>query len=652
MSALNKTNILIIEDNTPDYKLLEHHLQEASIKHDLFRADTLFEGIEIALEKPIDIVLLDLSLPDSTGFKTLSKFLDRVNAIPVILMTGMNNEIVGNQAIKAGAQDFLVKGQFDGKLLGRSIRYSLQRYKTQNKLRETARDLEISERRFLEAQEMASFGNWEMDIVSNEMSWTDEIFRIFERQPNSFSPTLSDYVEYVHAEDRNKVETFFENAAKDSELHSLEHRIVSSEHKVRYLKLQARISFEESNKKILLVGAIQDITERKISEQLILEKNVSKNTFHFREEAMADIGFHIRTPLSSIVNLLFLLEKTNEEGQQKEYIDGLKTSVDDLSIMVNNMLNFSMLASEELKLEESEFKIKDLLKSMNKVLQIKADKNNADINLKWEESLPEVVVSDSNKITQILYNIIEYNLLSNTAKSILDIQLNHQQGADVKSLLEISICDKKTWLDTKAIKELFDSESLLQNTDPKQTKNRKEIGRLGFAVALKLLKTLKGTINISNKENEGTEYRIEIPVERVHKRQRDGAGLPEIPIKILLVEDHFLNQIATKKVLTTWSDKITVDIAENGLIAVEKCRAYGYDLILMDLQMPVMGGLESAKRIRETDSVPIVALTANASKPEMNKCKEIGINDYLSKPFQPEDLYDKILSLLVPIAGE
>ncbi|MFT7451716.1 MAG: DNA-binding response OmpR family regulator, partial [Patescibacteria group bacterium] len=400
MSTLNKTNILLIEDNSADYKLLEHHLMEASIKHDLYRADTLFEGIEISLEKPIEIVLLDLSLPDSNGFKTLSKFLDRVPNVPVIVMTGMNNEIVGNQAIKAGAQDFLVKGQFDGKLLGRAIRYSLQRYKSQLKLEETAKNLAISENRFLEAQEMASFGNWEMDIVSNEMTWTNEIFRIIDRQPNSFSPTLSDYISHVHAEDRVTVEAFFEAAAKDSELHNIEHRIVTGEHNVKHVDLQAKVSFEEINNKILLVGAIQDVTARKISEQLLLEKNVSKNTFQFREEALADIGFHIRTPLSSIVNLLFLLEKTNGDVQQKEYIDGLKISVDDLSMMVNNMLNFSMLASKELKIDESEFKIRDLLKSMKKVLQIKAEKNRSTILFNWSESLPRIILSDSNKITQ------------------------------------------------------------------------------------------------------------------------------------------------------------------------------------------------------------------------------------------------------------
>jgi CheY-like chemotaxis protein len=646
MSTPNKTSILIIEDNAADYKLMEHHLMEASIKHDLYRADTLFEGIEIVLGRPIEIVLLDLSLPDSNGFKTLSKYLERVPNVPVIVLTGMNNEIIGNQAIKAGAQDFLVKGQFDGKLLGRSIRYSLQRFKTQLKLEEAARNLAISERRFVEAQEMAHFGNWEMDIVSNDMNWTDEIFRIFDCQPNSFSPSLSDYIRYVHAEDRGLADAFFEASAKDSNLHKLEHRIVTKDHNLKYVAIQAKVFYEEVTQKIILVGAIQDVTERKISEQLILEKNVSASTFHFRDKALSDIGFHIRTPLTSIVNLLYLLELTNTNAQQKEYVDGLITSADDLSIMVNNMLNFSMLASHKLEPDNTTFKIKDHLKSIQKVLNIRAGKSGTTISFNWSEHLPENIVCDPNKLTQILYNIIEYILANKSEKSQLSINIDHKPQDNVNTLLEIIIRDKGSWLGSKAIKELLHSENLLQNNE-KINDNKSH--PFGFAVALKLIKILGGQINISDHEESGTQYRVTLHAEQIQHTHRDELGLPEIPIKILLVEDHFLNQIAIKKVLTTWSEKITVDIAENGLIAVEKFREHGYDLILMDLQMPVMGGLEAAKRIREKSNVRIIALTANASKQEMDKCKEFGLNDYLAKPFQPAELYDKILSILVPI---
>ena len=127
------------------------------------------------------------------------------------------------------------------------------------------------------------------------------------------------------------------------------------------------------------------------------------------------------------------------------------------------------------------------------------------------------------------------------------------------------------------------------------------------------------------------------------------ASAPDSPLKLLLVEDHFLNQMATKKLLMSWSPYVTVDIAENGLVAVDKYRAHGYDLILMDLQMPVMNGFDSTTRIREKSNVPIIALTATATKTEADKCFEIGMNDYISKPFKPQELYIKIMNALAMV---
>ena len=170
-----------------------------------------------------------------------------------------------------------------------------------------------------------------------------------------------------------------------------------------------------------------------------------------------------------------------------------------------------------------------------------------------------------------------------------------------------------------------------------------------MAIVSKLVEIMKGTFTIESKESKGTVFNIELPINIVKPINLQPGDAPETPLKILLVEDHFLNQIATKKVLTTWSDKITVDIAENGLVGVEKYREHGYDLILMDMQMPVMNGLDASKKIREKSQVPIIALTANSSKQEADKCYSAGINAYMSKPFKPQDLYANIMSLMVTV---
>lgn len=647
MSKVKKTHILIIEDNPGDVDLIKLYLKEASIKDEIIHAPTFFDGTDAINNYDISLVLLDLSLPDSSGFKTLSNFLERKPKAPVIVLTGTNNEIVGNQSIKAGAQDYLVKGQFDAKQLGRSVRYAIQRFKTQQKLEDAAKKLSISESRYLEAQSMANFGNWTMDIVSNEMKWSDEVFRIFNFQPNSISPTFSDYMSYVHIEDKEMVEEFFVKAAKDGQTHKSEHRIVVEGKTIKHVNIQAKVNFDQLTNKFWLVGGIQDITERKISEQLIIEKNINQKVSKIKDEALADLSFHIRTPLSSIINLLFLLENTGASKSQSEYIEGLKTSVDDLSIMVNNLLNFSVLVSEKITLEEEELQFVEFLNSTKRVVNLKGDKTGQTIEFDLDENLPEKIIGDQKKLTQLLYNLVDFASNRSNSNGNIFLHAFPKNLSDNDMQLCIQVSDNGEVIPSSRIKELLQTDQLIENYSDDLDERKKD--DLGMAIVAKLVEIMKGQISIESRESRGTQFNIEIPVKIVKPISLEPGDAPDTPLKILLVEDHFLNQIATKKVLTTWTDKITVDIAENGLVGVEKFREHGYDLILMDMQMPVMNGLDSSKRIRENSNVPIIALTANASKQEADKCYAIGINAYMSKPFKPQDLYAKIMSLMVTV---
>ena len=191
-----KNRVLLIEDNPGDARLVEILLSESDLLDcEIINRVTLAEGMaELENEEEFAAILLDLTLPDSRGFETLERLITKYPNNNVIVLTGLADKSLGLKAVMAGAQDFLVKGQLDGKLLGRTIRYSLQRFKTQLKLQETAKELEINKKRYVEAQEMAHFGNWEMDIVSNSMKWTDEVYRIFGYKPGSINPTFSDYM--------------------------------------------------------------------------------------------------------------------------------------------------------------------------------------------------------------------------------------------------------------------------------------------------------------------------------------------------------------------------------------------------------------------------------------------------------------------------
>lgn len=648
MNSKAKIHILIIEDNVADAQKIEQKLERLSLKCIIHKVDALYDGFDKIQNQPIDIALLDLTLPDSNGFKTLTSYLERVPDVPVIVLSETNNEIVGNQSIKAGAQDFLVKNQFEAMTLGRSIRFAIQRFKSQHKLQQKASTLALNEKRYVEAQEMAHVGNWEMDIVNNEMQWTEEVYRIFGFQPNSFKPTLSEYINYIYTEDRGKVEDFFEYAGKDGKLHQLEHRIVIDGHITKHVSIRGKVHFEELSGKLILIGVIQDITERKLNEQLIVEKNFSNRSTKIMQQALSDMSFNVRTPLSSIVNFAYLLKNTPLSPQQHELLNALKVSVDDMSMGMNSLFNFAVLATEELKVEEEDFKIKDFFTSNEKVLQIRTDSTNTSFEFDIAASIPEKISVDPKKLTLIFYNIVNYLTQENEASGKqVNIYSEISTSATKDTNLRLSFERAGLRLPVAQVRDLLASEKLLEVYDP----NNSEQGdnAINMAVALKLIKLLGGRLEISNKSNTATAFIVEIPVKVIKSVSMLNIGQPLSELRILLVEDHFLNQIAHKKVLKAWSDFVSVDIAENGLVAVEKHRAHHYDIIIMDIQMPVMDGIEASRKIREQSDVPIIALTANSSKQEQDRCLKVGINNYMSKPFVPQELYDKIMYLVATV---
>jgi len=632
--------ILLVEDNPGDVKLMEHLLKKASFRHDLYISDSLYEAFEKLRSDHFDLVLLDLSLPDSTGFKTLTTLIDTFPKTPVVVLTGVNNEIVGSQSVKAGAQDFLVKGQFDNKILGRAIRYAMQRHQVNLKLKESARALAISEKRFLEAQEIARFGNWEMDIVSNSMTWGDELYRILGLQPRSIDPSLADYINFVHSEEKAIVETFFQEASQKGLEKKIEHRILVDGRNIKHVALRAKIFFDEDSERVLLMGVVQDITERKLSEQLQLEKSISKKATKLKEDTLTDIGFHIRTPLSSIYNLLYVLENSDQTKLESQIIGDLKTSVADLSLMVNNLMNASLLVSRELQVNKSPFDLASFWSSTEKMLTLKAANSDVIIDIRIDDTIPDMVITDGQKLTQIFYNLFDAILKTEKISSAkIEIKWN-----DENELLLVDIINDGITLKKEEISDLLTNQYISPSEieDSSNQVNRK----VSFSIINILSQLLNGDVEIGVEDHKN-RYTINLPLEKSNTEQEFDSTNPNFPIKVLLVEDHFLNQIATKKVLTTWSENITVDVAENGLVGVQKFRAHGYDLILMDIQMPVMNGIEAVQKIREFNKeVPIIALTANSSKTEEVNCLDAGMNAYLSKPFKPEILQTKITQVL------
>ena len=630
MNPNTKPILLLVEDDLGDVLFLETVLGKMKSPFELKVTNSFFDAKSFLNEHKADIVLLDLSLPDVNGFKTLSRFLDLYSHIPVIVLTGNNSEIIGAQFIRAGAQDFLVKGQFDHKLLGRTIRYAMQHFKTHQNLEQASEQLSYNKRRDQQVQSMSQMGSWTMDLVTCEMEWSDGLFQIFGFPPRSIKPTLSDYLRYVHPEDRPAVQEFFSTVQKEGVQSQIDHRMIVQGYSLKWVSLTAKVWYDEPTETILLIGAVQNVTARWAA---------ASPPAHLADNRLADLSFQIRTPLASVVQWLFLLEKADQEAQQAEALHNLKLAVEDLTISTDQLLNLAFLSLHNDFLQESAFQPHQLLRSLRQFVRLKTRNKKLQVSFQWPDDLPSELVSDLPRLTLLLYNLLS-EVIGKEPGPELHIEVQLRREPDLT--LEMKICDQGPPIGRADIEAYQPTTSI-----PDPTELTGKNGQLPRLLIGRLVELLKANLTIRPGEDFGNCYVLSLPVKLA--TETGAEARPNSPFNILLVEDHSLNQIAVRKLLQSWSHQVRIDIVENGQEAVEKMEAQEYDLVLMDLQLPVLDGLSAARKIREFSNVPIIALTAMASAQEKERCLQLGLDDYLAKPFQPAELYAKI-SQLLPLA--
>ena len=657
----DNTRILVIEDSESDIALLEAFLKEANYKHTLFTSDSLTEGLERLWEYAPEIVLLDLNLLDVTGFKTLQLFREKAPNTPVIVMTGYKNEIMGIQSVRAGAQDFLVKGTFDHRLLVKTINYSLQRFETQSKLQKKADDLSKNEERTRRALKIARFGRWEMNMVDNSMHWDDEIFRFFGFQPGSFLPSMSEYLKYVHVNDRTDVEQFFEVAMSDGKPHTINHRILIDNKKVRHVQVNAQVSYVEKDNQMMLLGSIQEVFHQSADpfvpapqgdarpdpeaapqpDQNNPERDPSQNKQPYVQDnpkvLFSDFSYNLRTPIASVINFIYLLEETPLQDQQKNYIRGIKSSMEDLSFALNNWINLSTLRNEQVSLNHFNIQVSNMLKTVLDISKIRIEKSGSELELDVSQKLPDTITSDPQRLTQLIYNMIELavNFTIPDTKTRLSLGVRGSRNANLELLIRCMFHSDD--FDIEEAKELIKDEDIIKDHSVESSR------MLPLIISNQLASIMSGKLDLVRKTSRKFEVKVELPIETPHQQPKSLPEKPVQPLSILLVEDHDLHRLATKRMLMNWSDKVIVDVARNGMEGVKLAGQKDYDLILMDLEMPVLNGIQAAIKIRSQSKTPIIALTANESKQEQERCQAIGINDYVVKPVKPESLFKRVL---------
>lgn len=412
---------------------------------------------------------------------------------------------------------------------------------------------------------------------------------------------------------------------------------------------------DENGEVYKIIAIDSDISKLKITEEaLIKAKEKAEQSKKVKEEFLANMSHEIRTPMNGIIGFARLLEDSPLSPTQQEYLGAIKTSGSNLLVIINEILDFSKLESGKIVFEEVKIDLPKCIESVLQIFQTKVSKNKVKLSMEIDKQIPKTLFADQVRLSQILINLISNAIKFTEAGEIKVIAKMISQDDDCAEI-EFTVKDTGIGIHPDKLGLIFESFSQASSDT-----TRKYGGTgLGLTITKKLIELQGGKIRVESEVGKGSNFIYSISFKKHRKAECEGdecdvneENNPEVKtievkslseIKILLVEDNVLNQLLATKVLERWNT--SPDIASNGKIALEKLKEFTYDLVLMDIQMPEMDGYETTEYIRNkiSNKLPIIAMTANAMVGEKEKCLKAGMNDCISKPFDPKELYSKII---------
>ncbi|MEZ4849879.1 MAG: response regulator [Bacteroidia bacterium] len=624
---------MLIEDNPGDITLIEEYLLESGLQnYELFVSRNLAKGKEILSKEKIDIILLDLILPDSIGFETFEKVYQDFSHLPIIVLTGVKDEQMGIRSVKLGAQNFLSKFDLSGQLLGRSIQFAIEQKQLLLKLER--------------AQNLAKVGNWELNLNTNILTCSSQILKILEKEPKE-TISLENYLLSIPKEDQKLVVQEIQQVLSSGGSFEVDHRIAFEDHREKFVNFRGKAILDQSGNPRGLVGTIQDITERKEIETLKQEKELVLKASRLRQEFLAKTSHEVRTPLNPILLLTNLLLESELTDYQREQLSVIKEAGETLLAVVNDILDISKIEAGKIDFVTSSFSINQVFAHIEDMMAQNAKEKNLKLIMSIDPLIPPKITGDHVRLNQILLNLVG-NAIKFTREGQVEVHAKAVKLNDEKITILFFVRDTGIGIPRDKLKWVFESFQQIENET-----NQKSGGTgLGLTIVKQLVTLQGGKISVDSGVGEGSEFKIELEfgvgdietktpttnITLIEKEKLKG-------LNVLLVEDNELNQMVTRKLLTDWG--IVLDIANNGREGIQRLNQNNYDLILMDVQMPEMDGYEATRYIRSEfaapkKDIPIIALTATALSGIDDECRKAGMDDFISKPIEVNSLFAKI----------
>jgi two-component system, sensor histidine kinase and response regulator len=591
--------------------------------------------------RPWDLIIADYMMPHFTGLDALTMARERSAVIPFILISGQVGEETAVQAMQAGADDYLFKGNL--RRLVPAVVRELRDAEGRRRAQHAERQLKKGERQLADAQRLARLGTWHVDLRTYNAVWSEEACRILENQPDEAGLTFAQFLECLHSDDRGLITARLESL--DQILIAQDCRIACPNVATQFVHIRGEIIRDVSGKAIEATGMIQDITERRlIDDQLRQAKEGAEAANHTKSDFLATMSHEIRTPMNAILGMADLLWETELGAKQRQYVEVFRRAGGNLLTIVNNILDLSKIESAHFELEQVEFDMSELIERTCEMIRPTAKAKGIALISRVAPGTQAALVGDPVRLQQILIN-----LLGNAVKftEVGEIILTLGPDDTDPNRWHFDVTDTGIGIPADKIDSIFDDFSQAENS----TTRRFGGTGLGLGICRRLLSYMGGHLKVSSQIGKGSSFYFEgvfVPSSRTGLR-RPTTLSDLVGGRVLIVDDNSTHQLIVGEMLRMWGMSPSVCAsAGSALAALEMVpENEPFDLIILNPFTEEVSCFDLASQIRHINpNVPIIMKTSDNIPGDQTMSRQLGIGGYIVEPVRRSELLRLVCKVL------